>query len=91
MANPKFTITKDVSVGIWNDEQYIARVYADKIIVESPCVKWVNNCGSLAVSKEAIRNPGVISAVLADLADDCEQTAWEKIGNALNDQYLAAW
>lgn len=91
MANPKFTLTKEVSVGIWNDEEYIARVYADKIIVESPYVKWVNNSGSLAVSKEAIRKPAVIAAVLADLDDECEDSAWEKIGNELQNGYLAAW
>lgn len=88
MANPKYTITRDVSVGIYNNCEYIARVYADKIIVVSPYVKWVGNSGGYAERKEAIRTPAVVAAVLADLADDCEDSAFAKIGRAIGDEYL---
>lgn len=89
MATPKFTISRDVQVGIYENCEYIARVYADKIIVISPYVKWVGNSGGYAERKEAIRTPAVVVAVLADLADDCEDSAWAKIGRALNDEYLS--
>lgn len=89
MANPKYTITRDVSVGIYDNCEYTARVYADKIIVVSPYVKWVGNSGGYAERKEAIRTPEVVAAVLADLADDCEDSAFAKIGRAIDDEYLA--
>jgi hypothetical protein len=89
MANPKYTITRDVSVGIYDNCEYIARVYADKIIVVSPYIKWVGNTGGYAESKQAIRDTAVVVAVLADLADDCEDSAWAKIGRALGDEYLS--
>lgn len=89
MANPKFTISRDVSVGIFDNCEYVARIYADKIIVVSPYVKWVGNSGGYAERKEAIRTPAVITAVLADMDDDCETSAWAKIGRALGDDYLA--
>lgn len=89
MANPKFTISRDVSVGIYDSCEYVARVYVDKIIVVSPYVKWVGNSGGYAERKEAIRAPATIAAVLTDLADDCEDSAWAKIGRALGDEYLS--
>ena len=84
-----YTITRDITVGIYENCEYIARVYADKIIVVSPYVKWVGNSGGYAERKEAIRDPVVIAKVLADLADDCEDSAWAKIGRALGDEYLS--
>lgn len=83
------TITKDVSVGIYDNCEYIARIYSDKIIVVSPYVKWVGNSGGYAERKEAIRDQKVIDAVLADMADDCADSAWSKIGRYLDDEYLA--
>lgn len=93
MAKPKFCLEKKVSVGIWDGARYIAQVYADKIVVKSPYVKWTGNSGSLAVLMQTIRTPAVIAAVLADLAvdDDDEGRAWQRIGDVLCDGYLAAW
>jgi hypothetical protein len=84
-----YTITKDTKVGIYDNCEYVARVYADKIIVISPYVKWVGNTGGYAEAKEAIRDQKIVAAVLKDLSDDCEDSAWTKIGRALNDDYLA--
>jgi hypothetical protein len=89
MATPKFTLSLDVQVGIYDNCEYIARVYSDKIIVVSPYIKWVGNTGGYAERKEAIRTPALIAAVLADLDDDCEDSAWAKIGCALGDGYLS--
>jgi hypothetical protein len=88
MSKPLFTIRKDTSVGIYDNCEYIARVYGDKIIVISPYVKWRGNTGVYAESKNAIRTPEVINEVFQDLTDDCEDGAWEKIGLALDDDYL---
>ena len=80
---PAHTITKDVQVGIYENCEYVARIYKDKIIVVSPYVKWVGNTGGYAEAKEAIRDQKVVDAVLADMADDCEDSAWAKIERAL--------
>lgn len=88
MAKPLYTITKPVSVGIWNNEQYVARIYQDKIIVESPSVQWVNNSGNLHVSKNAIRRKACIDSVLQAMLDDCEEDAFELIGGELGDMFL---
>jgi len=89
MATPKHTITLDTQVGIYDNCEYVARIYKDKIIVVSPYVKWTGNTGGYAESKEAIRDPKVVNAVLADMVDDCEDSAWQKIGQALGNDYLA--
>jgi len=88
MAKPIHTITKDISVGIYDNCQYVARVYADKIIVVSPTVKWIGNTGGYHEIKESIRDQARVDAVLAELADDCEDSAWQKIGFGLGDEYL---
>ena len=90
MATPKHILTKDVKVGIYENCEYVARVYADKIILVSPYVKWVGNSGGYAESKIAIRDQAIIAKVLADIADDAEDSAWAKIGCAVSDDYLAS-
>jgi hypothetical protein len=87
MNKPLHTLSFDCKVGIW-ETAYVARIYTDKIIIESPGIKWVNNSGSLTTSKNAIRDKSIIDQVLADIADDCESSAWEKIGAYLDDYYL---
>ena len=86
---PLHTITKNVSVGIYDNCEYVARVYSDKIIVVSPYVKWVGNTGGYAERKEAIRDKKAVAAVLSDLADDAEESAWQSIGRSLKDGYLS--
>lgn len=89
MAKPLYTITKPVSVGIWDNEEYVARIYRDKIIVETPIVRWVNNSGNLHISKNAIRREACIKAVLRAMEDDCEDDAFDLIGAELCDPYLS--
>ena len=86
--NPLHTITQEVSVGIWNSEEYIARIYTDKVIIESPSVRWVNNSGSLHISKTAIRDLKIVASINQAMVDDCEGDAWELIGCAIDDDYL---
>jgi len=87
MSKPIYTISKDVKVGIY-DSEYVARVYKDKVIVTTPYVRWRNNTGTYAESKDSIRNFVVIADLLRELGDDCEDRAWELIGHALGDEYL---
>lgn len=88
MPAPKYTITKPVQVGIY-DSEYVARIYADKIIVVTPTVRWVGNSGGYHEVKESIRDQKTVDAVIIDMADDCEDSAWAAIGRALQDDYLA--
>jgi len=88
MATPKRTITLETKVGIYDNCEYVARVYGDKIIVVSPYVKWTGNTGGYAEAHEAIRDKAVVDAILADLDDDCEDSAWQKIGRAIGDEFL---
>ena len=90
MARPKHTITKDAKVGIYENCYFVARVYAEKIILVSPYVKWEGNTGGYAARKVAIRDQAVVARVLLDIADDAEDSAWAKIGRAVGDYYLAA-
>jgi hypothetical protein len=88
MAKPK-RITKDAVVGIYDNCEYVARIYADKIVVVTPYVKWVGNTGGYAERKDTIRDTKTISDVLADLVDNREDSAWARIGNYLGDEWLA--
>lgn len=89
MSKPKFTMTKDVQVGIYENCAIIARVYADKIIVTLPYVKWIGNTGGYMERKESIRDEKTIKSVMTELEDDCEETAWGIIGRAIDDEHLS--
>ena len=82
-------ITKDCKVGIYDNCEYVARIYADRIVVTSPYIRWAGNTGGYAERKERITDPATLAAVRADLADDAEDSAWGAIGRALDDEWLA--
>lgn len=82
-------MTQKVKVGIY-DSEYVARVYAEKITLVLPRVRWIGNTGGYAEIKKSIRDVRVVNAVLAELADDCIDSAWAIIGRAIDDQYLSA-
>jgi hypothetical protein len=73
---PLHTLTADVSVGIYDNCERVARVYADKIICVWPTVKWVGNTGGYYEEKRAIRTLSVVSRVITALNDGCEDDAW---------------
>ena len=79
MSKLLHTLTYDSQVGIWEDQTTTARIYADKIIVESPYVKWIGNTGNLAFRKVAVRNQTAVDFVLAKMAGDDEDAAWAQI------------
>jgi hypothetical protein len=83
----QYTIQRPVKVGIY-DAEYTARVYAGKIITVSPYVRWRGNTGGYAERREAIHDQTVVDAVLADLHDGAEHTAWQTIGAYLGDDWL---
>jgi len=37
----------DIKVGIWDNESWTLRLYADRAILKYPTVKWLGNSGSL--------------------------------------------
>ena len=88
MARPDCTLEIDCKVGIYEAE-YVSRIYADKIVVTIPYVKWVNNSGSYAERKVSIRDQAVVDAVRQELTDDAETSAWRIIGREIEDDYLA--
>lgn len=81
-------ITKDVKVGIWENSAYVANVYANKIILTIPYVRWIGNSGNYAKRVVALRDHDLITKVIADLADGAEDSAWAKIGRAAQDDRL---
>ncbi len=83
------TIYKDCKVGIYDNCQYVARIYPDRIVVTSPYVKWVGNTGGYAESKERITDARTLATVQACLADDAQDSAWAAIGRAIDDYYLS--
>jgi hypothetical protein len=83
------TITKDCKVGIYDNCDYVARIYPDRIVVTSPYVKWAGNTGGYAERKERITDTRTLERVQAALADDAEDSAWGAIGRALDDEWLA--
>lgn len=88
MANPKYTITHATSVGIYDHCEYTARIYQDKITVTSPYIRWDGNSGGYAEKKQTIANAIITKNVIADLANHDTSSAWNRIGNAIDDDYL---
>ena len=83
------TITMDCTVGIYDNCEYVARIYTDRVVVTSPYVKWVGNSGGYAERKERITDADVLASVRAALADAAEDSAWGAIGRAIDDPFLA--
>lgn len=72
------TITKTVSVGIYDNCEQVARIYDDRTVATIPYVKWVGSTGGYAEHK--IRITGKAHEdILAAMSDDAEDTAWEII------------
>ena len=84
----KKTLTKSARVGIYENCKYVARIYADKIVVTTPFVKWVGNTGGYAERKDTIRDANTIARVCAAISADNFEAAWAIIGDRLGDAYL---
>ena len=80
---PLYTLTRNTNVGIYDNCEFVARIYKDKIITCTPYVRWVGNTGGYAERKDAIRDQKIIDAVLADMADDAEDSALDRINQYL--------
>ena len=50
----KYTITRQVNIGIWDNVEEIARIYEDKTIARLATVKWSNNSGTLSEKVDRI-------------------------------------
>jgi len=58
----------NISVGIWNNEYWTLRLYADRAILRYPTVVWSGNSGSLY--HEAARITGRVHEALLKIAHD---------------------
>ena len=76
---PLYTITADVSVGIYENCVETARIYADKIVCIRLYVKWTGNTGGYAEKREVIRVKSIVDKVIAAMDDGCEDSAWAVI------------
>ena len=76
---PLYTITADVSVGIYDNCVQVARIYADKIVCVLPYVKWTGNTGGYAEKREVIRVKSIVDKVIDAMGDGCEDSAWSEI------------
>jgi len=90
MPKPIKTITCSAHVGIYDNCEYVARIYRDKIIVVSPYIKWAGNSGVYAERKESIRDLSTVKKVIAAINDGAEDLAWALLGRSLDDSYLTA-
>lgn len=69
------SVEKEISVGIWSNLTESVTVYADRTVVKSWTVRWVNNSGSLKPTRERLtgsRHTAILRAVENAKADECE-------------------
>ncbi len=80
------TITRDTQVGIYDNCQQVARVYADRTVATLPYVKWVGNSGGYAERKIRIDGAAHDDIVTA-LEDGAEDSAWDIISEVEGGNY----
>lgn len=84
MSKLLYTLEDTVDVGIYENCDKIAKIYDDKILLTIPEVKWTDNTGSYNETKVSIRDKKVIAAVIKEMEDECEDSAW----NLINEEYI---
>jgi hypothetical protein len=72
------TITRDTSVGIYDNCTDIARIYPDRTVATLAGVRWVGNTGGYHVYRHRIDGEAH-QRILAAMASDADETAWEII------------
>lgn len=77
-------ITRDISVGIYDNCTDIARIYPDRTVATLAGVRWVGNTGGYHEYKYRIAGDAH-KRILAAMADDAVETAWEIIYEATED------
>jgi len=77
------TITKLVTVGIWDNCTATLRVYDDRTVATIPEVRWVGNTGGYHEGKYRITGD-YHREIVACLADGAEESAWQAAHAALN-------
>ena len=89
MTTPIYTITKPaaketIPSGLWAamapaTKEHVAQIYVDKIFVSSPFVKWLSQPQRIVCRKSAVQSQKVVDAVLSDIANGCNDAAWNRI------------
>jgi len=77
------TIERDCQVGIYDNCTAVARIYEDRTVATIPTVRWVGNTGGYHEGKHRITGREH-EDIKAAMADECDDTAWELIYNAIN-------
>lgn len=78
----KMTITRETSVGIYDNCRDIARIYPDRTVATLAGVRWVGNTG--AYHEYRYRLDGEPHRkILVAMADDAQALAWEIIVSAM--------
>ena len=72
------TITRDTSVGIYDNCTDIARFYPDRTVATLAGVRWIGNTGGYHEYRHRIDGEAH-QRILAAMADDADETAWEII------------
>ena len=93
MTTPLYTITKAIAketipTSLWagmavKNKEHVAQIYQNKIMVSSPLVNWLCEPQRITCRESHVRSQRVIDAVLADIADDCPNSAWDRIFTAM--------
>lgn len=84
----EYTLRKAVKVGIYDNCEYAARIYKDRIVVTIPYVKWEGNNGCRAERKERITDLKTVREATQAAAYRQDERAWSIIGNYIQDAYL---
>lgn len=85
----EYTLRKDAKVGIYDNCEYVARLYKDRIVLTIPYVKWEGSTGGYAERKERITDLKTVREATQAAAYRQDERAWSIIGNYIQDAYLA--
>ena len=72
------TITRETSVGIYDNCTDVARIYPDRTVATLAGVRWIGNTGGYHEYKHRIAGEAH-RRILAALADGAKETAWKII------------
>ena len=72
-------ITRQSDVGVFGKKTAVALIYADKITVREPYAQQTDDNSILAFRVTCISNQTLIAKVTADIADNRQGDAWNKV------------
>ena len=74
----------------WRDTKAAIKAKADEQVLDKKALATINQAEKITMEYNNLYQAyDQACAMLADLADDCGESAWAKIGRALGDEYLS--